>query len=57
VGSSYLLTGDVPAAWVHRLQQAVPTLTRGEGLLTTSFHHHAPVLGPPPVRAALQFPR
>jgi ribosomal protection tetracycline resistance protein len=51
VGSSYLLTGDVPAAGAHRLQQAVPTLTSGEGLLTTSFDHHAPVLGPPPARA------
>ena len=51
VGSSYVLTGDVPAAGVHRLQQAVPTLTSGEGLLSTSFDHHAPVLGPTPARA------
>ena len=36
---------------MHGLQQAVPALTRGEGVLTTSFDHHAPVRGPPPARA------
>jgi len=51
VGSSYLLSGDVPADRVHRLQREVPTLTSGEGVLATSFDHHAPVLGPVPRRA------
>ncbi len=51
VGASYVLSGDVPAAWVHRLQREVPTLTSGEGVLTTAFDHHAPVAGPVPSRA------
>jgi ribosomal protection tetracycline resistance protein len=50
VGSSYLLSGDLPAAWVHRLQQEVPTLTRGEGVLSSEFDHHAPVRGSTPSR-------
>jgi ribosomal protection tetracycline resistance protein len=50
VGSSYLLSGDVPATWVHRLQQELPTLTRGEGVLSSAFDHHAPVRGSAPTR-------
>jgi ribosomal protection tetracycline resistance protein len=49
-GSTYVLAGVVPAAEVHRLQQEVPTLTRGEGELTTEFDHYAPVRGPAPSR-------
>ncbi len=48
--STYVLAGVVPAAEVHRLQQEVPTLTRGEGGLTTEFDHYAPVRGPAPSR-------
>ncbi len=50
VGSGFLLTGHVPADRVHRLQQEVPTLTRGEGVLTSGFDHHTPVHGAPPER-------
>jgi ribosomal protection tetracycline resistance protein len=50
VGAAYLLSGDVPATWVHRLQQEVPTLTRGEGVLSSAFDHHAPVRGSAPTR-------
>jgi ribosomal protection tetracycline resistance protein len=32
-GSSYVLEGEVPAARVHELQQQLPALTRGEGVL------------------------
>jgi ribosomal protection tetracycline resistance protein len=36
-GSSYVLEGEVPAAVVHGLQQQLPTLTRGEGVLECDF--------------------
>ncbi|HST81622.1 MAG TPA: translation factor GTPase family protein [Kineosporiaceae bacterium] len=48
--ASYRLTGEVPAAWAHRLQETVPTLTRGEGELLCSFDHFRPVQGPVPSR-------
>jgi ribosomal protection tetracycline resistance protein len=44
------ITGEIPAASVHRLQVALPALTRGEGTLETSFVRYQPVLGPPPSR-------
>ncbi|SDQ60343.1 ribosomal protection tetracycline resistance protein [Thermostaphylospora chromogena] len=44
------VTGLIPAAMVHRLHQALPTLTRGEGVLDTAFDHYRAVTGPPPVR-------
>ncbi|WP_255954915.1 elongation factor G [Streptomyces odontomachi] len=49
-GSGYLLEGDVPAARVHELQQQLPTLTRGEGVLECAFDHHRRVRGTPPAR-------
>jgi ribosomal protection tetracycline resistance protein len=48
--AGYLLTGEVPAARVHRLQQELPALTGGESQLLTWFDHHRPVQGPPPSR-------
>jgi ribosomal protection tetracycline resistance protein len=45
-----VLTGELPADEVHGLQQRLPHLTRGEGLLTTALDHHAPVSGPVPER-------
>jgi ribosomal protection tetracycline resistance protein len=36
-GSIYVLEGEVPAATVHELQQLLPALTRGEGVLECSF--------------------
>ncbi|MBA2715010.1 MAG: GTP-binding protein, partial [Rubrobacteraceae bacterium] len=36
-GSSYVLEGEVPAARVHELQQHLPALTRGEGVLECDF--------------------
>ncbi|GAA0947036.1 elongation factor G [Virgisporangium aurantiacum] len=44
------ITGEIPAASVHRLQMALPALTRGEGTLETSFVRYEPVIGPPPSR-------
>jgi ribosomal protection tetracycline resistance protein len=48
---SYLLTGSIPAARVHELQQQLPSLTRGEGVLDSAFDHYQPAGGPVPVRA------
>ena len=36
-GSSYVLEGEIPAARVHELQQQLPALTRGEGVLESAF--------------------
>ena len=44
-GSSYLLEGDIPAARVHELEQLLPALTRGEGVLESAFDHYQPVAG------------
>jgi ribosomal protection tetracycline resistance protein len=49
-GSTYLLDGDVPAASLHALTQALPALTRGEGVLESSFDRYEPVRGVPPNR-------
>jgi ribosomal protection tetracycline resistance protein len=50
-GSLCLLEGDIPAARVHELQQQLPALTRGEGVVEWAFDHYRPVRGPVPVRA------
>ena len=44
------ITGEIPAASVHDLQVALPSLTRGEGALDTWFARYRPVVGPPPTR-------
>jgi ribosomal protection tetracycline resistance protein len=44
------LEGDIPASRVHELRQSLPSLTRGEGLMETSFGRYQPVRGPVPVR-------
>ncbi|BCB77083.1 TetM/TetW/TetO/TetS family tetracycline resistance ribosomal protection protein [Phytohabitans flavus] len=46
-----VLEGDIPAAQVHGLQQRLPGLTRGEGVLESGFDHYTPVRGPVPSRA------
>jgi ribosomal protection tetracycline resistance protein len=50
-GSAGVVAGEIPAARVHELQQRLPTLTRGEGVLETKFDHYEAVRGAPPVRA------
>jgi ribosomal protection tetracycline resistance protein len=45
-----VLEGDVPAARVHELQQRLPALTRGEGVLESAFDHYRPVRGQIPDR-------
>jgi ribosomal protection tetracycline resistance protein len=49
-GSSYMLEGGVPAARVHELQQQLPALTRGEGLVECEFDSYRPVCGKTPTR-------
>jgi ribosomal protection tetracycline resistance protein len=50
-GSSYLLEGDIPAAHIHELQQQLPALTRGEGVLESTFDHYQPIRGAIPTRS------
>lgn len=49
-GTTYLLEGTIPAARVHELQQRLPRLARGEGLLESAFDHYQPVHGRAPTR-------
>ncbi|PWR13840.1 GTP-binding protein [Micromonospora sicca] len=49
-GSSYPVEGEVPAGRVHALEQRLPSLTRGEGMLESEFDHYRPVRGPVPSR-------
>lgn len=44
------LEGTIPAATTHAFESQLPTLTHGEGLLTTAFHAYTPVSGPAPIR-------
>ncbi|GAA1596798.1 MULTISPECIES: translation factor GTPase family protein [Kribbella] len=44
------LEGDIPAAAVYELEQQLPALTRGEGVLESSFDRYQPVSGPVPDR-------
>ncbi len=39
-GSSYVLEGEIPASRVHELQQRLPALTRGEGVLECAFDRY-----------------
>jgi ribosomal protection tetracycline resistance protein len=50
-GASYVLEGQIPAARVHELQQQLPALTRGEGVLECAFDRYQPVRGTIPMRA------
>jgi ribosomal protection tetracycline resistance protein len=45
-----VLEGEIPAARVHELQQRLPGLTRGEGVVENTFNRYAPVHGPVPTR-------
>ena len=49
-GALTSVTGEIPAAQVHRFTQLLPGLTHGEGLLDADFDHHEPVRGPVPRR-------
>ena len=49
-GAAYVLEGEIPAARVHELQQELPALTRGEGVLESAFDRYEPVSGAIPAR-------
>src|ERR687898_1900302 len=49
-GSSYTLGGEIPAARVHELNQQLPALTRGEGVVECEFDSYQPVRGKFPTR-------
>jgi ribosomal protection tetracycline resistance protein len=49
-GSSCVLEGEVPADQVHTLQQQLPALTRGEGLVEFAFDSYRAVRGKTPTR-------
>jgi ribosomal protection tetracycline resistance protein len=49
-GSLCLLDGDIPAAQVRELEEQLPGLTRGEGVLEAAFGHYQPVRGAVPSR-------
>jgi ribosomal protection tetracycline resistance protein len=51
IRSAYVVGGEIPAASVHALRQALPGATRGEGLLETAFSRYQAVRGSPPRRA------
>jgi ribosomal protection tetracycline resistance protein len=46
-----VIEGEIAVRQVHALQQRLPGLTQGEGVLETTFSHHRPVKSDPPVRA------
>jgi len=49
--SWYTLEGDIPVTKVHELRQQIPHLTRGEGVMESSFDRYEPVRGPAATRA------
>jgi ribosomal protection tetracycline resistance protein len=44
------LEGDITAARLHELRQQIPSLTRGDGVMESSFDRYEPVRGPAPTR-------
>ena len=50
-GRLAVIDGEIAVRQVHALQQRLPLLTQGEGVLETEFSRHRPVKGDPPVRA------
>jgi ribosomal protection tetracycline resistance protein len=49
-GAATVLEGEIPAARVHDLTRQLPSLTRGEGVLESSFDRYEPVRGAAPTR-------
>jgi ribosomal protection tetracycline resistance protein len=49
-GSLCVLAGEIPVAQIRELDQQLPALTRGEGVLETTFGRYQAVRGTVPVR-------
>jgi len=45
-----VLEGEIPAAAVYQLEQQLPALSRGEGVLESAFERYQPVTGQIPTR-------
>jgi ribosomal protection tetracycline resistance protein len=50
-GRMAVIDGEIAVRNVHALQQRLPGLTQGEGVLETAFGRHRPIKGDPPARA------
>jgi ribosomal protection tetracycline resistance protein len=50
-GRMAVIEGEIAVRQLHALQQRLPGLTQGEGVLETTFSRHRPAKGDPPVRA------
>jgi ribosomal protection tetracycline resistance protein len=50
-GATCTIEGEIPAEHVHDLQQQLPSLTRGEGVLESAFECYQPVRGAIPSRS------
>jgi ribosomal protection tetracycline resistance protein len=51
LGSAWTLEGEIPAARVHELQQMLPGLTSGEGVVQCEFGRYRRIRGTPPTRS------
>jgi len=49
-GAWATIEGQITAARIHALRQALPPVTRGEGVLETAFDRYQPACGPIPTR-------
>ena len=48
-GTSFEVSGLIPAARLREVEQALPSLTHGEGLIESVFHSYRPIRnGRPP---------
>ena len=50
-GSSTTLEGEIPAAHLNELQQQLPGVSRGEGILESAFERYEATRGAPPTRS------
>lgn len=55
MNESCVISGEVPVKSIHSLQQQLPSLTSGEGVLETGFAGYQPVRGGPPSRPRTDF--
>jgi ribosomal protection tetracycline resistance protein len=54
-GETSRITGTIPSSEVHRFEQHLPALGRGEAVFTTAHEGYQPVRGTPPERARTDF--
>lgn len=54
-GVTSRITGTMPSSEVHRFEQHLPALGRGEAVFTSAHAGHRPIRGTPPERARTDF--